>query len=149
MTYAGDRVILDADSHVMELTDFLNDFIDPDHAPRLRRRGLEALSPRLDDAVAKAEADARTPTWRHVPKSDSWWTRAGLPWGASTPGSAVVCSISSASTRSWSLPPSRPPCSLFHTTCGTTRIRSNFVGMSTSSMRGHPPESGHGELLWR
>jgi uncharacterized protein len=61
MTYAGDRVILDADSHVMELTDFLNDFIDPDHAPRLRRRGLEALSPRLDDAVAKAEARRSDP----------------------------------------------------------------------------------------
>jgi uncharacterized protein len=61
MTYAGDRVILDADSHVMELTDFLNDFIDPDHAPRLRRRGLEALTSRLDDAVAKAEARRSDP----------------------------------------------------------------------------------------
>lgn len=33
MTYAGERVILDADSHVMELADFLDGHIDP--GPRL------------------------------------------------------------------------------------------------------------------
>lgn len=56
MTYAGDRTILDADSHVMELGDFLDGFIDPEEAGRLRRRGMEALRPVLADAVAKAEA---------------------------------------------------------------------------------------------
>jgi predicted TIM-barrel fold metal-dependent hydrolase len=56
MTYAGDRAILDADSHVMELADFLDDFIDPGQAVRLRRRGMDALAPVLDNAVAKAEA---------------------------------------------------------------------------------------------
>ena len=30
MTYAGTRTILDADSHVMELADFLDEFIEPD-----------------------------------------------------------------------------------------------------------------------
>jgi predicted TIM-barrel fold metal-dependent hydrolase len=55
MTYAGDRVILDADSHVMELADFLDDFLEPDTRDRLRRRGLDALRPVLDQAVARAE----------------------------------------------------------------------------------------------
>jgi uncharacterized protein len=61
MTYAGDRVILDADSHVMELADFLDDFIEPDLAPRLRRRGFEARGPALEEAVAKAEARRSDP----------------------------------------------------------------------------------------
>ncbi|MBV8690531.1 MAG: amidohydrolase family protein [Actinobacteria bacterium] len=61
MTYAGGRTILDADSHVMELADFLDDFIDPDHADQLRRRGMEALRPVLDAASAKAEARRADP----------------------------------------------------------------------------------------
>jgi predicted TIM-barrel fold metal-dependent hydrolase len=61
MTYAGDRAILDADSHVMELADFLDDFIDPDNAARLRRRGMDALAPILDDAVVKAGARRSDP----------------------------------------------------------------------------------------
>jgi predicted TIM-barrel fold metal-dependent hydrolase len=54
MTYAGGRTILDADSHVMELADFLDDFIEPSQRDRLRRRGMEALAPVLDDAIASA-----------------------------------------------------------------------------------------------
>ena len=50
MSYAGGRVILDADSHVMELADFLDDFIDPLERDRLRRRGMDALSPVLEEA---------------------------------------------------------------------------------------------------
>src|SRR5262245_54142539 len=61
MTYAGGRTILDADSHVMELADFLDDFIDPAEAPRLRRRGMEALTRVLDDASAKAAARQTDP----------------------------------------------------------------------------------------
>ncbi|MGP0030209.1 MAG: amidohydrolase family protein [Acidimicrobiales bacterium] len=61
MTYAGQRVILDADSHVMELADFLDDFIDPAQRDRLRRRGMEALGPVLDDAVARARARRSDP----------------------------------------------------------------------------------------
>jgi len=61
MTYAGDRSILDADSHVMELADFLDSFIDPDQAARLRRSGMDALAPLLDDAVAKAESRRADP----------------------------------------------------------------------------------------
>lgn len=59
MTYAGDRFILDADSHVMELGDFLDGFIQPEEAGRLRRQGMEALRPVFDDAVAKAVARRR------------------------------------------------------------------------------------------
>ncbi|HEX2849148.1 MAG TPA: amidohydrolase family protein [Acidimicrobiales bacterium] len=54
-TYAGGRRILDADSHVMELADFLDDHIDPAFRDRLRRRGMEALQPVLDGAVRRAE----------------------------------------------------------------------------------------------
>jgi predicted TIM-barrel fold metal-dependent hydrolase len=39
----------------MELADFLDGFIDPDYRDRLRRRGMEALAPVLERAVAKAD----------------------------------------------------------------------------------------------
>src|SRR2546421_182978 len=35
MSYAGTREILDADSHVMELPDFLDEFVQPEIAERL------------------------------------------------------------------------------------------------------------------
>ena len=54
-TYAGGRRILDADSHVMELADFLDDFIDPEQRDRLRRKGMDALKPVLDKAVQRVE----------------------------------------------------------------------------------------------
>jgi len=54
-TYVGDRRVLDADSHVMELADFLDDFIDPAYRDRLRRRGMDALAPVLANAVSRAE----------------------------------------------------------------------------------------------
>src|SRR5579872_6402206 len=56
MTYAGHRAILDADSHVMELPGFLDDFIDPSQRDRLRRDGLRGRTATIDDAVAKARA---------------------------------------------------------------------------------------------
>ena len=56
MTYAGTRDILDADSHVMELPDFLDEFIEPELAGRLRRRALAAVAPLVDKAVAQADA---------------------------------------------------------------------------------------------
>lgn len=55
-TYAGDRRILDADSHVMELADFLDPHIEEAFRPMLRRKGMEALAPVLDKAKAQAEA---------------------------------------------------------------------------------------------
>ena len=64
MTYAGERAILDADSHVMELADFLDDFIDPLERDRLRRRGMDALRRCSDDAIAKADARGCRPSGR-------------------------------------------------------------------------------------
>jgi uncharacterized protein len=54
-SYAGSRTILDADSHVMELADFLDGFIEEGQRQRLRRGGMEKLRPVLDGAVARAE----------------------------------------------------------------------------------------------
>src|SRR5258706_6029913 len=56
MTYAGQRTILDADSHVMELPGFLDDFIEPAQRDRLNRDGLRGRTAMLDEAVAKARA---------------------------------------------------------------------------------------------
>ena len=54
-TYTGSRTILDADSHVMELADFLDAFIEPEQKDRLKRGGMEALKPVLDKAMARVE----------------------------------------------------------------------------------------------
>jgi predicted TIM-barrel fold metal-dependent hydrolase len=55
-TYAGSRTIYDADSHVMELADFLEPFIAEDQRARLRRGAMQALAPVLEKATAKAAA---------------------------------------------------------------------------------------------
>jgi predicted TIM-barrel fold metal-dependent hydrolase len=55
-TYVGDRSVLDADSHVMELADFLDDFIDPEFKGRLREGTDDRLAGVLADAVTKSEA---------------------------------------------------------------------------------------------
>jgi predicted TIM-barrel fold metal-dependent hydrolase len=55
MTYAGTRTILDADSHLMEMADFLDDYIDADQRDRLRKGGMAKLQPVLDDAVSRRE----------------------------------------------------------------------------------------------
>jgi predicted TIM-barrel fold metal-dependent hydrolase len=56
MTYAGELPVLDADSHVMELADFLDEHIDPDQRDRLRRRAMEGFAPLLESALAGAAA---------------------------------------------------------------------------------------------
>jgi predicted TIM-barrel fold metal-dependent hydrolase len=56
MTYVGELKVLDADSHVMETTDFLDEFIDPDYRTRLRRRAMDALAPLIDDAMTRVES---------------------------------------------------------------------------------------------
>jgi uncharacterized protein len=60
-TYAGTREILDADSHVMELPDFLDEFLAPEVATRLRRDVLDTARPLLDNAVDRAEARRSNP----------------------------------------------------------------------------------------
>jgi predicted TIM-barrel fold metal-dependent hydrolase len=56
MTYAGQRTILDADSHVMELPGFLDDFIESAQRGRLNRDGLRRRTTMIDEAVAEARA---------------------------------------------------------------------------------------------
>ncbi|HUR77392.1 MAG TPA: amidohydrolase family protein [Acidimicrobiales bacterium] len=55
-TYAGGRTVFDADSHVMELADFLDPFVADDQRGRLRRGAMDALKPALDKATAQAAA---------------------------------------------------------------------------------------------
>ncbi len=60
-TYAGTRTIFDADSHVMELADFLDPFIADDQRDRLRRGGMDALEAVLAKATERATARRRSP----------------------------------------------------------------------------------------
>jgi predicted TIM-barrel fold metal-dependent hydrolase len=55
MPYAGDRVVLDADSHLMELPGFLDPFIEPGMRERLRGQGMTQVAPLIDDATRRAE----------------------------------------------------------------------------------------------
>ena len=56
MTYAGTREVLDADSHLMELPGFLDDFVEPAFRGRLRELEVEALKPVLHKAQIRADA---------------------------------------------------------------------------------------------
>ena len=83
MTYAGERTILDADSHVMELADFLDDFIDPDARDRLRRQGIDALRPVLEDAQYKAQRRRSDPAVaaqaeEHLLDDKGWMAMGGF-----------------------------------------------------------------------
>jgi predicted TIM-barrel fold metal-dependent hydrolase len=65
MTYAQGRRTLDADSHLMELPDFLDPFIEASLRDRLRRRGMDAVAPlveRATDAAARRRTDAAVRT---------------------------------------------------------------------------------------
>ena len=55
MTYAGGRPMLDADSHLMELPGFLDEFIDDAMLDRLKGRSMSRLAPVLDKAASDAE----------------------------------------------------------------------------------------------
>jgi predicted TIM-barrel fold metal-dependent hydrolase len=56
MAYAGERHILDADSHLMELPGFLDDHIDPALRDRLRGRDMAAFAPVVNPAIERATA---------------------------------------------------------------------------------------------
>lgn len=57
MTYAGERTILDADSHLMELADFLDGFIEPDLRERLHHDRFDQFRPAI--ASVRADGDQR------------------------------------------------------------------------------------------
>jgi uncharacterized protein len=61
MTYASTVEILDADSHLMELPDFLDAHLEPEFEGRLRPLDVEALQPVLSKAVEQAEIRRRDP----------------------------------------------------------------------------------------
>src|SRR4029450_4604739 len=123
MSYAGDRRILDADSHLMELPGFLDPYIEPELVERLRGREMEALAAVLDQAVARAEARrtgaakapqaAQRPAGQHggMGRRARRCTRVGCPWVPSTPRGAAASSICWGSGASWCSRPSPPPSS--------------------------------------
>jgi predicted TIM-barrel fold metal-dependent hydrolase len=57
MTYANGRFVLDADSHVMESVDFLDEFLEPSEQERFRR-GLKVVEKRVE-AGQKRDAERR------------------------------------------------------------------------------------------
>jgi predicted TIM-barrel fold metal-dependent hydrolase len=54
MAYAGQRTIFDADSHILELPDFLDAYVAPDKRGLLRRDLFELRKETLDAAIASA-----------------------------------------------------------------------------------------------
>jgi predicted TIM-barrel fold metal-dependent hydrolase len=64
MSYADGRPILDADSHLMELPGFLDQFIEADMLDRLKGRSMKALAPVLERATADAETRRADPAAR-------------------------------------------------------------------------------------
>jgi predicted TIM-barrel fold metal-dependent hydrolase len=81
MTYAGQRTILDADSHVMELADFLDDYLSESDRQLLNRGMFEALRPRLEAATANARARRTDPQIRALAEDqlmkDKGWMAMG------------------------------------------------------------------------
>jgi predicted TIM-barrel fold metal-dependent hydrolase len=54
MTYGGERIILDADSHIMEPATFMDDLLEATEVERFHR-GFSFLKPRLDAGEARAK----------------------------------------------------------------------------------------------
>src|SRR5690348_17170906 len=82
MSYAGSQTILDADSHVMELGTFLDDYLTEDERKRLNRALFEAASPRLQTAIDNANArksdpDARASAEERVMLDKGWMAMGG------------------------------------------------------------------------
>ena len=88
MTSAGQRTILDADSHVMELPGFLDDFLEPAQRGRLNRDGLGRRTKMIDDAVAEARARSvypeRAARARERLLLDKGWHAMGASRGAAS-----------------------------------------------------------------
>jgi predicted TIM-barrel fold metal-dependent hydrolase len=82
MTYAGQQTILDADSHVMELGDFLDPYLSEADRGRLNRGLFEAASPRLQTAIdnakaRKADAEVRAQAEERVMLDKGWMAMGG------------------------------------------------------------------------
>ena len=85
MTYAGERLIYDADSHLMELPDFLRDYADPDMRDRLPSISFAAggkLQTALEELGARgAHSPARVSVRRSASRGFASASRrvSGLP----------------------------------------------------------------------
>ncbi len=80
-TYVGERRVLDADSHVMELADFLDPHVDDACRSRLRDVGALGLQPAIDDAVRRFDARRSDPELARVAEEhlmeDKGWRALG------------------------------------------------------------------------
>ena len=82
MSYAGQQTILDADSHVMELGDFLDDYLSEDDRKLLNRGMFDALRGTLDKATANAksrqeDAEFRRQAEERVMLDKGWMAMGG------------------------------------------------------------------------
>ena len=76
------RTILDADSHIMELADFLDPFIDDAHRDRLKRHRMAAMEPVLDRAMEKAEERRADPAKAAAAEERLWIDKGWSAMGA-------------------------------------------------------------------
>jgi len=82
MSYAGELKILDADSHVMERGDFLDDYLGEDDRKLLNRAMFDALRGTLDKATSNAtarrdDAEFRTQAEERVMLDKGWMAMGG------------------------------------------------------------------------
>ena len=83
MTYAGQQQrVLDADSHVMELADFLDDYLTADERKLLNRSLFDARKETLDQATANAtqrreDRDAAATADERLMKDKGWMAMGG------------------------------------------------------------------------
>jgi predicted TIM-barrel fold metal-dependent hydrolase len=86
MAYAGDRLILDADSHLMELPGFLDPYIDSAMAERLRGRDMASFKPVLDVALRMADERRAEPDKAAVARERLLEDKGWMALGAFDPG---------------------------------------------------------------
>jgi hypothetical protein len=100
MPYADGRTCYDADSHLMELGDWLVQYADPDIRDRIRPLYLGAAGALAERAVREAAARRGDPTATRELEGRLWMPRAGRHSARSTPRSGAGRSTSSASRSS-------------------------------------------------
>ena len=82
MTYVGDRVVFDADSHVMELADFLDAHVEDDKRELLRTKPLERLKPVFDGAQARFDSRRSDPAVAAEAEERLWQDKGWSAMGA-------------------------------------------------------------------
>jgi predicted TIM-barrel fold metal-dependent hydrolase len=85
MPYATGRTYLDADSHLMELPGWLEDYADPALRPRLRPLQLGGAGKMAEAAVAEAAARRTDPQGHDVTERDLLATKGWRAFGAFDP----------------------------------------------------------------